>query len=91
MKLRLTHSFEGFLNPSVWWIVCCAEERRRPCGTLSWSVVSCSLQEIRRRYGVYGTEALVKVLMFMEKSEEKVVQSKRMLEEMWRTRRIERL
>ena len=29
------------------------------------------LQEIRRQYGVYGTEAWEEVLMFMEKGEEK--------------------
>ena len=35
-------------------------------------VMECrELQEIRRRYGVYGTEALEEVLMFMEKSEAK--------------------
>ena len=34
-------------------------------------VVECrELQEIRRRYGVYRTEALEEVLMFMEKNEE---------------------
>ena len=32
------------------------------------------LKEIRRRYGVYGTEALEEVLMFIEKNEEKVDQ-----------------
>ena len=30
------------------------------------------LEEIRRRYGVYETEALEEVLMFMEKSEEEM-------------------
>ena len=45
------------------------------------------LQEIRRRYGVYGTEALEEGLMFMEKNEEKVNRCKKMLEEMWRVRR----
>ena len=53
----------------------------------------CELQEIRRRYGVYGTEALEEVLMFMEKSEERVDGRKKMLEEMWgmRRKRIEEL
>ena len=36
-------------------------------------VMECGeLLEIRRRYGVYRTEALEEVLMFIEKSEEKV-------------------
>ena len=56
--------------------------------TLKHFVVEChELQEIRRRYGVYGTEALEEVLMFMEKKEEKVSRCKKMLEEMWRVRR----
>ena len=51
-------------------------------------VVECrELQEIRRRYGVYGTEALEEVPMLMEKNEEKVSRCKKMLEEMWRVRR----
>ena len=48
-------------------------------------VVECrELQEIRRQYGVYGTEALEEVLMFMKKNEEKVsrCRCKKMLEEM---------
>ena len=54
-------------------------------------VMDCGeLQEIRR-YGVYGTEAPEVVLMFMEKSEEKVDRCKKMLGEMWRRRRIEQL
>ena len=48
-------------------------------------VVECrELQEIRRRYGAYGTEALEEILLFMEKNEEKVDRCKKMLEEMWR-------
>ena len=51
-------------------------------------VVECrELQEIRRQYGVYGTEALEEVLIFMEKNKEKVSRCKKMLEEMWRVRR----
>ena len=45
------------------------------------------LQEIRRRYSIYGTEALEEVLMLMEKNEEKVSRCKKMLEEMWRVKR----
>ena len=39
------------------------------------------LQEIRRQYGVYGTngKALEEVLMFMEKSEELVDRCKKMI------------
>ena len=56
-------------------------------------VMECrELQQIRRQYGVYGTEAPEGVLMFMEKNEEKVDRCKKMLEEMWRMRkRIEQL
>ena len=51
-------------------------------------VMECrELQEIRRRCGVYRTEALEEVLMFMEKSEERVDRCKKMLKEMWRMRR----
>ena len=40
--------------------------------TLRHFVVECrELQEIRRRYGLYGTEALEEVLMFMEQNEKK--------------------
>ena len=56
--------------------------------TVRHFVMECrELQEIRRRYGVCGTEALQEVLMFMEKGEEKVDRCKKMLEEMWRMRR----
>ena len=56
--------------------------------TLRHFVVECSeLQEIRRRYGAYGSEALEEILMFMEKNEEKVSRCKKMFEEMWRVRR----
>ena len=41
--------------------------------------------------GVYGSDALNELLIFMEKSEEKVAQCNKMLEDMWRRRRIERL
>ena len=51
------------------WIVCCVEEVE----TVRHFVMECrELHEIRRQYGVYGAEALEEVLMFMEKSEEKV-------------------
>ena len=54
-------------------------------------VVEClELQEIRQ-YGEHGTKALEEVLLFMEKNEEKVDRCKKMLEEMWRMRRIEQL
>ena len=54
-------------------------------------VMECGeLQKIRRLYGVYGTEALEEVLMFMTKNEEKVDRWKKMHEEM-RRRRIEQL
>ena len=56
--------------------------------TLRYFVQGCrELQEIRRRYGVYGTEALEEVLMFMEKNEDKVNRCKKMFKEMWRVRR----
>ena len=42
----------------------------------------CELQEIRRRYGVYGAEALEGVLMFVDKNKEKADQCKMMLEEL---------
>ena len=45
------------------------------------------LQEKRRQYGVYATEALEEVLIFMEKSEGRVDRCKKLLEEMWRMRR----
>ena len=48
------------------------------------------VQEIRKQCGVNGTKALEEVLMFMEKSEEKIERCKKMLKEMWR-RRIEQL
>ena len=52
--------------------------------TLRHFVVECrELQEIRRRYGVYGTEALEEVLMVNRN----VNRCKKMLEEMWRVRR----
>ena len=51
----------------------------------------CELQEIRRRFGAYGAEALEGVLMFVEKNEEKVDQCMMMLEEIWRKRRVEQM
>ena len=49
-------------------LLCGGEEE-----TLRHFVMEClELQEIRRRYGVYGTEALEDILMFMEKNEDKV-------------------
>ena len=68
----------------------CGEEEE----TLRHFVMECrELQEIRRRYGIYGTKALEKVLMFMEKNEEKVNRCMNLLEEMWWVgrRRIEQL
>ena len=59
--------------------------------TVRHFVMECvELQEIRRQYGVYGTKALEEVIMFMEKSEEKVNRGEKMLEEMCK-RRIEQL
>ena len=65
------------------WIVFCVGGEEE---TLRHFVMEChELQEIRRRYGVYGTEALEEVLMFMEKmfmekNQEKVSRCKKMLE-----------
>ena len=74
---------QGFEGGAVDCLLCGGEEE-----TLRHFVVECrELQEIRRRYGVYGAEALEEVLMFMEKNEEKVNRCKKMLEEMWRARR----
>ena len=70
-------------------LLCGGEEE-----TVRHIVMECAeLEEIRTRYGAYGTEALEEVLMFMEKSEEKVDRCKKILEEMWtmRRRRIEQL
>ena len=62
LKLRWRQGFEG---GAVDCLLCGGEEE-----TLRHFVVECrELQEIRR-YGVYGTEALEEVLMFMEKNEE---------------------
>ena len=48
-------------------LLCGGEEE-----TLRHFVVECrELQKIRRRYGLYGTEAMEEVLMLMEKNEEK--------------------
>ena len=80
LKLRWRQSFEGGAVDCLLWGGW--EE------TVRHLVMECGeLQEIRMRYGVYGTEALEEVLMFMEKSEEKVDRCKNMLEEMWRMRR----
>ena len=85
LKLRWRQGFEG---GAVDCLLCVGEEE-----TVRHFVVECrELQEIRRRYGVYGTEALEEVLLFMEKNEEKVDRCKKMLEEMWKMRRrIEQL
>ena len=86
LKRRWRQGFEG---GAVDYSLCGLEE-----GTVRHFVMECrELQEIRRRYGVYGTEALEQLLMFMENSEENVDRCKKMLEEMWRMRmrRIEQL
>ena len=80
LKLKWRQSFEGGAVDCL----LCREEK----DSVRHFVMECGeLQEIRRQYGVYETEALEEVLMFMEKSEEKVNQFKKMLEEMWRMRR----
>ena len=80
LKLRWRQGFEG---GAVYCLLCGGEEE-----TVRHFVVDCrELQEIRRRYGVYGTEELEEVLLIMEKNEEKVDRCKKMLEEMWRMRR----
>ena len=59
-------------------LLCGGEEE-----TVRHFVMECrELQKIRRRYGVYGTEAQEEVLIFMEKNEEMVDRCKKMLEEM---------
>ena len=59
-------------------LLCGGEEE-----TVRHFVVECGeLQKIRRRYGVYGTEALEEVLTFIEKSEENLDRCKKMLKEM---------
>ena len=84
LKLRWRQGFEG---GAVDCLLCGEEEE-----TTRHFVMEChELQEIRR-YGVYGTEALEEVLMFMEKNEETVNRCKMMLKEMWgMRRRIEQL
>ena len=83
LKLRWRQGFKG---GAVDCLLCGGEEE-----TVRHFVMECcELQEIRRRYYVYGTDALEEVLLFMEKSEEKVDRCKKMLKEMWR-RRIEQL
>ena len=80
MKLRWRKRFEG---GAVDCLLCGGEEE-----TVRHFVVECrELQEIRRQYGVNGTEALEEVLLFMEKNEEKVGGCKKMLVEIWRMRR----
>ena len=80
LKLKWRQGFEG---GAVDCLLCGGEEE-----TVRHFVVECrELQEIRRRYGVYGTEALEEVLLFMEKNDEKLDRCKKMLEEMWRKRR----
>ena len=65
LKLRWRLGFEG---GAVDCLLCGGEEE-----TVRHFVMECGeLQEIRRRCGVYETEAPQEVLMFMEKSEEKV-------------------
>ena len=79
LKLRWRQGFEG---GAVDCLLFGGEE-----DTLRHFVVGChELQEIRR-YGVYGTETLEEVLMFMEKNEEKVNGCKKILKWMWRVRR----
>ena len=76
---------QGFDGGAVDCLLCGGEAE-----TVRHFVMECrELQEKRRRYGVYGTEALEELQMFMEKSEEKVNRCKKTLEEMWR--RIEQL
>ena len=83
LKIRWMQCFEGGM---VDCLLCGGEEE-----TVRHFVMECGeLQEIKRRYGVYGTEALEEVLMLMEKSEKKADQCKKMLKEMWKVI-IERL
>ena len=80
LKLRWRQGFEG---GAVDCLLCGGEGE-----TVRHIVTEChELQEIRRRYGVYGTEAPKEVLMFIEKNEEKVDGCKEMLKEMWRMRK----
>ena len=80
LKLRWRQGFEG---GAVDCLLCGAEEKN----VKHFVVECCELQEIRRQYGVYGTEALKEVLLFIEKNEAKVDRCKKMLEEIWRMRR----
>ena len=72
LKLRWR---QGFEDGAADCLLCGGEEE-----TVRHFVMGCGeLLEIRRPYGVYGTKALKEVLMFMEKSEEKVNKCKKML------------
>ena len=79
LKLRWRQGFEG---GAVDCLLCGGGEE-----TMRHFVTDCcELQVIRRQYGVYGAEALEEVLMFREKSEERVNRCKKMLR--MRMRRI---
>ena len=87
LKLRWRQGSEGGPGDAVDCLLCGGEEET----VRHFFMVCLELQEIRKRYGAYRTEALEELLMFLEKSEENVDRCKKMLEEMWRMRRIEPL